>query len=395
MNSIGDLNNKNILLLQGPMGDFFKKLDISFRKKGAKTYRIGFNFGDQFFSNKDNYIPYRGKAGKEWKKFISNFLIEKKIDKIFLFGDCRHYQSIAIKVAMQMGVEVFVFEEGYIRPHYITMEKWGVNDYSHLSRDANFYYNLKNIKIKLAKHARQSKFKMIYSATIYYALSNIFYFKYPYYIHHRDFSAIKEAFFGIRGAIRKLYYPLIDKKYLPLLQGELKKKFYFVPLQTHNDFQILQHSDFRSIEKFIITVLESFAQHAPKDTFILFKHHPVDRGRKNYKNFILEQAKLLEIEKRVIIVHDLHLPTILKLARATVTVNSTVGLTSISYGIPTITLGRAVYDIKGLTCKDMDLKDFWTKYKKPDQKLFKKFRNYLIKNTQLNGAFYGIFPEEL
>jgi capsular polysaccharide export protein len=395
MNSIGDLKGKNILLLQGPMGDFFKRLDDAFRNRGAKTYKIGFNFGDQFFSNRDNYLAYRGKAGKEWKKFISKFLIENNINKIFLFGDCRHYQSISIKVAMQNNIEVFVFEEGYVRPDYITMEKWGVNDYSHLSRDAKFYHKLKKNKIKTAKPANQSKFKMVYSATVYYALSNALYFRYPYYIHHREFSAVKEAFFGVRGAIRKLYYPLIDEKYLPLLQRELKKKFYFVPLQTHNDFQILQHSDFRSIEKFIITVLESFAKYAPQNTYLLFKHHPVDRGRKNYKKFIIEQAKLLNIKNRVIIVHDLHLPTILKLARATVTVNSTVGLTSISYGIPTITLGRAVYDIKGLTCKDMELDTFWKKYKKPDKNLYEKFRNYLIENTQLNGSFYGMFPEEL
>ncbi len=395
MNKIGDIKGKNILLLQGPMGDFFKKLDNAFRKMGAKTYKIGFNAGDFIFSNWDNYTPYRKRAGTQWKKFIRKFMEEKKIDKIFLFGDCRHYQSIAIKVALEMDIDVFVFEEGYIRPDYITMEKWGVNDYSHLSRDANFYRKLDRIDIKKPKPAHQSKLKMVYSATLYYALSNLFYFRYPYYIHHREFSAVKEFFYGVRGAIRKLYYPQIDKKYMQKLEGELKNRFYFVPLQTHNDFQILQHSDFKSIEKFIITVLESFANSAPEDSYILFKHHPVDRGRKNYKKFIFEQSKLLNISDRVITVHDLHLPTILKLARATVTVNSTVGLTSIAYGLPTITLGRAVYDIEGLTSKGMSLNQFWKNYKRPDRNLYIKFRNYLIKNTQLNGAFYGKFPEEL
>jgi len=196
VNSIGNLKNRNVLLLQGPMGDFFKKLDLSLRKKGAKTYKIGLNVGDFIFSNRDNYIPYRGKAGKSWRRFIRNFILEKEIDKIFLFGDCRHYQSIVIKVAQELNVEVFVFEEGYVRPHYITMEKWGVNDYSHISRDAEFYYKLKDIRIKKALHAKQSKFKMVYSATLYYALSNMFRFRYPYYIHHREFSATKEFFYG-------------------------------------------------------------------------------------------------------------------------------------------------------------------------------------------------------
>ena len=59
MNTIGEIKNKNILFLQGPMGPFFKKLDTKFQEEGAKTYKIGFNMGDSFFSNRKNYVPYR------------------------------------------------------------------------------------------------------------------------------------------------------------------------------------------------------------------------------------------------------------------------------------------------------------------------------------------------
>ena len=76
MNKIGTIKDKNILFLQGPMGNFFKKIDTVFRKKGAITYKIGFNTGDWFFSNKDNYIPFRRKP-EEWPGFIEHFLYEK------------------------------------------------------------------------------------------------------------------------------------------------------------------------------------------------------------------------------------------------------------------------------------------------------------------------------
>ena len=393
MNRIGKIREKNILLLQGPMGDFFKKLDSVFRKQGARTFRIGFNVGDFFFSHSDNYHPFRDRK-ENWEKFIAAFIDRHRIDMIFLFGDCRYYQSITVRVAYEKGLDVFVFEEGYVRPHYITMERWGVNDYSRISRKAGFYRHLSLREPPHPLHARQSKTKMIVSATIYYALSNLFSFRYPHYHHHRDFSAIKEAFYGIRGAIRKLYYPLIDRRYAPKIRSELDKRYYFVPLQTHNDFQILQHSPFKSIEKFIITVLESFSRYAPKDRWILFKHHPVDRGRRNYERFIREQASIFGVEDRVIVVHDLYLPDCLRHACATVTVNSTVGLTSIEYGIPTITLGNAIYDIEGLTNKDLSLDEFWTGYRAPDSGLFRKFRAYIINKTQLNGSFYGRFPIE-
>lgn len=394
MNSIGTIKGENILFLQGPMGTFFKKLHTLFSKKGAVTYKIGFNMGDQFFASNKNYIPFRDKP-EEWPKFIETFLIEKQIDKIFLFGDCRYYQRIARSIAYEYKIDVFVFEEGYLRPHYITLEKFGVNGFSQLSREASFYNALPKQSIPSPKHAKASKTKMSLFVTLYYALSNLFEYRYPHYQHHRDFSATKEAFHAIRGLFRKGLYKFTERDYHHYITSTLSGKYYFVPLQTHNDFQILQHSTYRSVEKFIIEVLESFSRYAPKDTYLIFKHHPVDRGRKNYNKFIKEQATLFNIEKRVLAIHDVHLPDCIKHARGTITINSTVGLTSVGYGIPTITLGDAIYDIKGLTNKGTTLKKFWHSHKKPDLNLYSKFKQYLIYTTQLNGSFYGRIPDNI
>jgi capsular polysaccharide export protein len=393
MNKIGDLKDKNILFLQGPMGPFFKHLDTLFRKEGATTYKIGFNFGDYFYSNKDNYIPFK-ESPSGWPEFIKDFLAAKKIDKIFLFGDCRYYQKITRKIAYENAIDVYVFEEGYVRPHYITMEKFGVNGFSTLPREANFYLNLEKSNSATPAHAKQSKYKMVKSAVLYYLLSNLFWYKYPQYLHHRDFSALKEFFYGIRDVWRKGLYKVAERDYEKLITHALSKKYYFVPLQTHNDFQILQHSHYGSIEKFIIEVLESFAHHAPKNHYIVFKHHPVDRGRKNYHDFIMEQAESLGVKERILVFHDVYLPTCLQHAIGTVTINSTVGLTAIGYGIPTLTLGNAVYDIEGLTNKGTSLHRFWYHHKAPDPDLYGKFRGYLIEHTQLNGSFYGLMPKE-
>jgi len=394
VNSIGDVKNKNILFLQGPMGTFFKKLDKYFQHKGALTYRIGFNMGDQLFSCTSNYTAYRDKF-ESWSNFIEDFLLQKKINKIFLFGDCRYYQRIVCKIAYAHNIDIYVFEEGYLRPDYITLEKFGVNNFSRLSRDPDFYRRLEIVMLPSPKPAHASKTKMVVSATLYYALSNIFSYRYPHYVHHRDFSAVKEFFYALRGVFRKALYVFTESNYLSFLSQEISKKYYFVPLQTHNDFQVLQHSNYRSIEKFIIEVLESFAYHAPKDTYLVFKHHPVDRGRKNYTKFIGEQASLLSIGKRILVFHDVHLPTCLKHSIGTITINSTVGLSAIGHQIPTLVLGNAVYDMEGLSNKGMGLKKFWHQYKKPDNALYKKFKQYLVLTTQLNGSFYGRMPDEL
>jgi capsular polysaccharide export protein len=127
----------------------------------------------------------------------------------------------------------------------------------------------------------------------------------------------------------------------------------------------------------------------------MFKHHPIDRGRKNYKNFICEQSRILGISDRVLVVHEVHLPTCLQHALGTVTINSTVGLSSLYHETATITLGNAIYDIEGLTNKNKKLKDFWKNPQKPDMNLLAKFRQHLISTTQLNGSFYGRMPKEL
>lgn len=376
------------------MGFFFKKLDHAFRRQGARTFRIGFNMGDRFFSYADNYTAFRG-TPEAWPQFIAGFLKEKQIEKIFLFGDCRYYQHIARDIAQKENIDVYVFEEGYLRPHYITLEKFGVNGFSHLPRDAAFYRKLPKCTVPSPEHAKNSKTKMVFSAIAYYALSNLFSFRYPHYVHHRDFSAVKEAFYGIRGVVRKGLYKVTEYRYRSLITQRLSKQYYFVPLQTHNDFQILQHSSYRSIEKFIIEVVESFSRHAPEGTYLVFKHHPVDRGRRNYHRFIMAQAALFGVHKRTLVFHDVYLPDCLRHAIGTVTVNSTVGLTSVGYGIPTIVLGDAVYDIEGLTNRGMGLKRFWHQHKKPDRDLYLNYRCYLIEQTQLNGSFYGKMPNEL
>ena len=376
------------------MGHFFKRLDLLFREKGALTYRIGLNAGDQFFSFRDNYTPFRG-SRDAWEGFITNFLKDQRIDQIYLFGDCRFYQRIAIAVAKRLNIEVFVFEEGYLRPHYITLERYGVNNYSMISRNRYFYdaLNLEELPDVATEPAQFSQVRMVFSAITYYSLSNLLGFRYPHYTHHRDFSAIEEAFFGIRNLLRQWYYRWSERELMTFITEKCSKKFFFVPLQTHNDFQILEHSGYRSIEKFIIEVLESFARAATKEVWLVFKHHPVDRGRKNYRSFIMEQAELLGIEKRIVVTHDVFLPACLEHAIGTVTVNSTVGLTSLLYKTPTITLGNAIYDIDGLTCKGMKLDDFWQTQCTPDMELLEKFRRYLIHTTQLNGSFYGKIPD--
>lgn len=389
---VGDVQNKNILLLQGPMGSYFNTLDERFTKNGANVFRIGFNAGDEYFAKSDHYTGYKD-TPENWPVYIKDFLLKNNINKLFVFGDCRFYQKHAIAISKGLNIEVFVFEEGYLRPNFITLEKYGVNDNSTIPRDRKFYDNL-NIDNEIIFEMEHLEYfgstygKMARQATLYYFLGNFFHYKYPNYHHHRCFSFFKEGWTGIKNYFRKNINIVKEKNLNQYFEKELDKKYYFVPLQTYNDFQLRVHSNYNSIEEFIKEVLMSFSKFAPGDKYLVFKHHPMDRGKKNYKKYIMFYAKQYGIKDRVVITWDVHLPTLLKHSIGSIMINSTVGIQSLYHKTPTICLGRAIYDIEGLTCKDMSLDDFWNNYKEVDYDLFKKFRGYLIQTTQINSNFY-------
>jgi len=90
-----------------------------------------------------------------------------------------------------------------------------------------------------------------------------------------------------------------------------------------------------------------------------------------------------------LLVGDLN--ALLEKAAGVVVVNSTVGLSAIQAARPTIVLGRAIYDLNGLGYQGT-LDTFWMDAlkpeNKPDDKLFRAFRDSLITLTQVNGDFY-------
>lgn len=388
------LKYNNYLLLQGPKGFFFYRFAKYLKNKGKKLWKINFNGGDFItFPLFKNAISFRDPFEK-WEEFIEKFLKEKEIDVILLYGDYKPYHKIAIKVATKLNIDTYVFEEGYIRPHYITMEKFGINGFSALPRTSDFYYKLPDFKIPEPEPVNFRFSKRVFSCVLHYLFLELLRWRYPRYKPYKVyFPYIKFIFCQIRSVIRKILYRIKQRKYIQLFTGELSKKYFLVPLQVHNDSQIILHSPYEKIEDFITEVIESFSKNASKEHCLVFKHHPVDRGFKNYRNFINRLSEKFNIKNRVFYVHDLHLPTLIKHSLGVIIINSTVGIQSLYHNIPVKVMGNAIYDIPGLTFQGQ-LHKFWQEYSQIDRKLFNKFYFYVIKTTQLNGSFYGKFPFE-
>jgi capsular polysaccharide export protein len=228
----------------------------------------------------------------------------------------------------------------------------------------------------------------MFYATAYYFMGRVRRSHFPDYHHHKPFDIYPEGWYWLRAGWRKIAYAIKERSLEAWLSGPMRKRFFLVPLQVFNDSQVKHHSDFKGVRAFISTVLESFAHHAPKGLHLVFKHHPLDRGHRDYTTQIARQARHLGLDGRVHYVHDLHLPTLLRAARGTVVINSTVGLSSLFHGTPLKVMGRALYDVAQLTFAG-PLEAFWHRPLPPRPKLVRRFRNFLIHRTQIGGSFYS------
>src|SRR5690606_5188634 len=139
---------------------------------------------------------------------------------------------------------------------------------------------------------------------------------------------------------------------------------------------------------FVDEVLDTFVQHARPHDAIVFKHHPMDRPYCDYTRLFRDHRQRLALEDRLFYVHDLHLPTLLKHARGTITINSTVGISSIHHRTPVKVMGTAVYDMPGLTFQGSLPEFLQDPGDPPDASLYRAFRRYLIHTNQANGNFY-------
>lgn len=391
-NVLGSFKDKKILLLQGPVGPFFRRFATDLRNNGAIVYQVNFNGGDWLY-NKKNSINFR-KPAKEWRSYFEILLSKYDIDHIFLFGDCRPYHVVAHQIATRLGIKVGVFEEGYIRPNFITLEEGGVNNNSHTARDARFYFDQTNTEPLPEKQVGYSFAHMAFWTFFYYAFSSLLKPCFWHYQHHRPLNPF-EGLAWIRSFWRKWIYRYKERKMQDYLTQTLSKQYFIFPLQVHNDSQIHTHSDFAAVKHTIRHVVQSFAQNAPLDTHLVIKHHPMDRGYNDYQSWIQQLEFLHNLSGRIHYIHDQHLPSLLNHSLGTIVVNSTVGLSALLHGSPLKVIGRAMYDFQQLTYQGT-LDEFWLEAKdlSVDDELFTAFRNHLITTTQINGSFYKRIKNE-
>lgn len=381
------LAGKKYLLLQGPMGPFFNDVANWLETLEREAVNVVFNGGDRFYCRHRQHLTYT-QTPKEFPTWLKETWKVYPFDTILCFGDCRPLHRAAHAWAKAKGIRFLAFEEGYLRPHFITLEEGGVNAFSPLPRDPDFYRSLPDFPPSEPQPLKPSSGRRYIHATWYYLVGWRYRHEFMHYRHHKSFSPWYEAKCWVRAWWRKQWYGWKQRGVMETLQRTFDQRYYLAILQVYNDSQIRNHSPYADVRDYINDVIFSFARKAPKDDVLVIKHHPMDRGHRLYGPLIKRLSKKYGVTNRIIYVHDLPMPELLTHAKAVVTINSTAGISALVHNKPLKVMGNALYDIKGMTYQG-HLHQFWTANFKPDMKLFKKFREYLLENTQINAVYYG------
>ena len=383
---------RTFLFLQGVNTPFFAKLSDRLAADGHCIFRINFNAGDTVYWGQRKAWAFREQI-ESLPEFLNEKIRECGATDILLFGDRRPIHLPAIEMAKQCGVRIHVFEEGYFRPYWVTLERNGVNAHSLFPRDPAW---IKNVAPSLPDYGDGNNNGRPFSSSLRtralhdmaYHLSNIANpLMFPHYRTHRPvISGLEYAGWGQRFA-KMPFYERRDRIIITRLMTGVSP-FYLLPLQLDSDTQIRDHSPFDDMQEVIRVTMASFARYAPANTRLVIKNHPLDTGFINYPRLIKKLEIEFDCEGRIDYLESGDLDALLPRARGLVTVNSTVGLSSLGHGCPTIALSNPLYNLADLTFAGT-LDQFWRSGTRPDSGFFKQFRNTLIHATQINGGFYS------
>ncbi|MGS0639435.1 capsular polysaccharide export protein, LipB/KpsS family, partial [Citrobacter sp. VF227] len=199
------LNGRRYLLLQGPMGPCFSRLAAWLQHSHREVKQVCFNAGDAWYAAREHALHYTGSVNN-FAFWLHELHQEYAFDTLVCFGDCRPVHREAKKWSRNRSVDFLVFEEGYFRPFYITLEKGGVNAWSSMPRDAAFYRE-QPLPVPASPTAwKPGTVNRAVHAMLYYAAGYLGRHRYPGYRHHKPFSPGYEMRCWFRAGRRKLWY---------------------------------------------------------------------------------------------------------------------------------------------------------------------------------------------
>jgi capsular polysaccharide export protein len=378
-------DQRRFIFVTAPFGPFSKRLAAELGKAGARCQRVILNGGDLLDWGLGDAVVYRGEPDS-WTDWIGAFFRRVSATDLIIHGAGYPHAAAAAAEARALGLRVHVFEEGYFRPHWITLERNGVNAASSLPSKPQIY-------LDQARGLTERSFQPVgritpagvcrliaFHLNLFLATPLFPNFRLPY-----RYSLVRQSLGHMR---RSLIQILSGKRRAKALSAVLAQPgpMFLALLQRPGDAQLAGDGQVGEVADFIAHVTANFARHAPADARLVFKAHPLDHGIERHGHTVQTVATAWGLGDRVTFVDGGRLPILARAARGVIVVNSTGGLGAIELGRPTLTLGQAIYDMEGLTHRS-GLELFWAQPQAPDDAMVAAFRLVVMDRTQINGDF--------
>ena len=382
-----------VLLLMGPLGSFFARFARHLESQGVEVYKLSLPLHEFGFSHQQRLRFSR--PMDQFRPFLAEQIERLGICHLFMYGDFIDPHRIALDLCAELrgqgqAIDSYVFELGYLRPNYVTLEPDRVNCCSNLNQHSAFYRQLPDVEW-LPEARRESGLRWRKSwksiTFIQHAFTRYKIVDGVHKLQPRPEFLIAQ----VRGLLRKHLYRFSEAPIrCQLSNGD---PFFLVVLQVATDSQLARGCSYEGVEDFITDIVQSFARSAPSQARLFLKHHPRDRGYNHYGAHVKRLMNQLGLQGRLFYFHDSALAPILRSPSCggVVLINSSVGFQALFHGVPLKAMGQAPFNIEGLA-DQQPLDDFWQQPQRSDRALFRRFYYHVLATTQINGNFDGSFP---
>jgi capsular polysaccharide export protein len=383
-----DHGRRSTLFLQGPLSPLYAMIGDRLEARGHAVHRINLCVGDSLDWRRPGAVAYRGSLAK-FPAFVARVMDEHAVTDLVLHGDRRLYHRAAAEAARPRGIVVAATELGYLRPDFMTIERDATATGSHFPEDPDAIRAIAAAvpPPDLALRYRGSFAAQAVPDVVYNLANSLFWFLHPGYrrhtIHHpfADYAA-----WGLRLLTERRRQAEADILLAALV--EARTPFFVFAMQLEGDFQVRDHSPYGSLRPALDEVFASFRAHAPADTLLVVKNHPLDNGLEGWRGAIHRLAAVHGLRSRVHFADGGGLAPLVEASRGVVTVNSTAGLEALQRGAAVKTLAPAIYDVPGLVDPG-PLDGFWRTPRAPDPALLDAFVRALAATVQVKGTIYS------
>ena len=384
-------SDRCFLFLQGPHGPFFDRLARQLRLAGARTCRLGFNSADRTFWHGPDYIGFRDTPEALPEK-LRQVIAEKSVTDVVCYGANRPVHEIALACATEAGLTKHVFEEGYLRPYWVTYERGGANAASPAT-----HFSLEEMSEALAGGAPalyeapdrwgDMRAHMFWGAA-YHARLLAGNSGYPGFKPHRTPDYWSEFRLHLAKLLSAPGRSLLrSASTLRVRHGGFP--YHLVLLQLAHDANFLNHGPFPDQASFLDSVFRGFAAGAPKHHHLVLKAHPLEDGREPLRPLIHRLTQEHDLKGRVHFLTGGKLARLLDTARSALTVNSTAAEQALWRALPLRAFGDAVYNRPEFV-STQPVEAFFADPKAPDHDAYLVYRAFLLATSQVPGGFYGV-----